>query len=445
MDLPLPRRRLGAGLDPEARGQARGAALSLAVQVAGVVVSYAIQIVLARVLGPREFGTYSYVVAWCGPLSMAAGLGLPTVALRFLPVYRAAGDRELLAGLVLASERIALAASFAIASLGTVLAMLLVREPAPLLVGFWTLPAAVQLKVQSELARSASRFRLAFVVPLLQQLVVLGAAVAAISAFGRGLGPAGALLLPAVGAAAVLPWQRHAFRRGGEVDAAAVARYELRRWLAAGVAFLAIDAADTVLNQADSLLVGAVSGPRELALFAAATGTASFAMLAMIAVGASTVPSFSRHWARGDRVGLEAVAQRAVRWAFWPQLAVTLVLAAASGPLLGLFGPSFVAARGALLLIFVGQLANTSTGYIGCLLKLTDNERRSARSIWIVAALNVGLVFVGLHLAGVTGAAAGTATSSFLWNAWLYRLVRRHVGVHPSIVDVLLGRRLAAA
>ncbi len=435
---------LGDGLDPEARGQARGAALSLSVQVAGVVVSYAIQIVLARVLGPREFGTYSYVVAWCGPLSMAAGLGLPTVALRFLPVYRAAGDRERLTGLVLASERIALAASLGVAAVGTGLAMVLVREPAPLLVGFWALPAAVQLKVQSELARSASRFRLAFVMPLLQQVVVLAAAIVAVWAFGRGLGPAGALLLPAVGTAAVLPWQRRAFRRGGELGGAA-ARYETRRWLAAGLAFLAIDAADTVLNQADSLLVGAVAGPRQLALFAAATGTASFAMLAMIAVGASTVPSFSRHWARGDRAALEAVAQRAVRWAFWPQVAVTAALAAASTPLLGLFGASFVQARGALLLIFVGQLANTSTGYIGCLLKLTDNERRSARSIWIVAALNVGLVSLGLHFAGVTGAAAGTATSSFIWNVWLYRLVRRHVGVHPSIVDVLLGRRLAAA
>jgi O-antigen/teichoic acid export membrane protein len=245
-----------------------------------------------------------------------------------------------------------------------------------------------------------------------------------------------------VSAALVLPWQRGAFRRGANLGDGG-ATYETRRWIAAGLAFLAIDAADTVLGQADSLLVGAVGGPRQLALFAAATGTASFAMLAMIAVGASTVPSFSRHWERGDRATLEVVAQRAVRWAFWPQLLVTVVLAAASGPLLGLFGPSFLQARGALLLLFVGQLANTSTGYIGCLMKLTDNERRSARAIWIVAVLNIGLVTLGLHLAGVTGAAAGTAASSFLWNLWLYRLVRRHVGVHPSIVDVILGRRLA--
>ena len=295
--------------------QARGARLSFAVQIAGVVVSYAVQIILARTLGVRGFGTYSYVLAWCGPLSMAAGLGLPTVALRFLPVYRDEDDRAHLAALVAASERIALAASTAIAIVGSALALWLVAEPAPLLVGLWTLPLAVQLRVQSELARSAARFRLAFVLPLIQQLVMLGAAVFAVTVVGRGIGPAGALLLPAVGTAIVVPWLRAAFRRGIKRELAATPKYEIRPWIAAGMAFLAVDAAYTVLNQADSVLVGALGGTKELALFAAATGTASFAMLAMIAAGASTVPSFSRHWERGDRAQLEVVAQRAVRWA----------------------------------------------------------------------------------------------------------------------------------
>jgi O-antigen/teichoic acid export membrane protein len=423
--------------------QARGARLSFAVQVAGVAVSYTVQVVLARALGPRGFGTYSYVLAWCGPLSMAAGLGLPTVALRFLPVYRDEGDEQRVAALVATSERIALAASTAIAVIGSGLAVWLVAEPEPLLVGLWTLPLAVQLKVQSELARSAARFRLAFVLPLVQQLVMLGAAVLAVTTFGRDLGPAGALLLPAVGAAVVVPWLRTAFRRGIRDELSATPHYEVRPWIAAGVAFLAVDAANTVLNQADSLLVGGLGGTKQLALFAAATGTASFAMLAMIAVGASTVPSFSRHWARGERAQLEAVAQRAVRWAFWPQLAVTLLLAAASGPILGLFGPTFVHARGALLLLFVGQLANTSTGYSGNLMNMTGHQRRSAQSIWIVAVFNVVAVTAGLKLAGVTGAAGGTAVSSLLWNMWLYRLVRRHVGVRPSILDAVLHRTLA--
>jgi O-antigen/teichoic acid export membrane protein len=427
----------------ERRRQARGAQLAFAVQVAGVAVSYALQIVLARSLGPSCFGAYSFVLAWTGPLAMLAGLGLPTAAMRFLPVYRSSGDRARLAGLVRASERIAFGASVGIAAVGSVPVLLLLAQPTPLLVGLWTLPFAVQLRIQSELARSAGRFKLAFVVPLLQQLVMLGAAVGA-----AHLSPARALLLPALGAVVVLPWQRLRFRRGirrqlGPVPPAGPT-YETRQWLSAGAAFLAIEASQTVLNQADALLVGGLGGSKQLALFSAAASTGSFAMFAMVAVGAATVPSFAPLWHRQDRRSLNELAQRAVRWAFWPQLASTVLLVAIAEPLLGLFGHGFASARLALIFLFAGQLANTATGFIGSLMVTTDNQKRTAHSIWLAALLNVVLVSAGIHVAGVTGAAAGTALSSLGWNLWLYRLVRRHVGVYPSIVDAMLHRPVAA-
>jgi O-antigen/teichoic acid export membrane protein len=413
------------------------------VQVTGVAVSYALQIVLARALGPSGYGSYAFVLAWTGPLAMIAGFGLPTVAVRFLPVYKKAGDPSRLAGLVRASERIALATSLGIAFAGSVPTLLLLAHPAPLLVGLWTLPFAVQLRIQSELARSAGRFRLAFVVPLVQQLVMLGVALEV-----ERLSPVRALLLPALGAVVVLPWQRIRLRRGLRhqlgLTEAPVPTYETKRWLTAGAAFLAVEASYTVLNQADALLVGALAGGRSLALFSAAASTAGFAMLAMIAVGAAISPSFAPLWQAGDRESLNELAQRAVRWAFWPQLVVTIVLAAASGPLLGLFGHGFVSARLALVLLFAGQLANCATGYIGTLMATTDNQSRTARSIWVAALVNVALVAVGIHLAGVSGAAAGTAISSLTWNLWLYRLVRRHIGVCPSIVDAMLRRPVTA-
>jgi O-antigen/teichoic acid export membrane protein len=427
----------------ETARQARGAQLAFAVQVIGVVVSYALQVVLARSLGAAGFGSYSFVLAWTGPLAMIAGFGLPTVAMRFLPVYKNAGDRGRLAGLVRASERIALATSVGIALLGSIPALLLLAQPAPLLVGLWTLPFAVQLRIQSELARSAGRFRLAFVVPLVQQFVMLGIALCTIR-----LSPTSALLLPALGAIVVLPWQRIRLRRGLRrqlgVTGPPEPTYETRQWLSAGAAFLAVEASYTVLNQADALLVGALAGGRSLALFSAAASTAGFAMLAMIAVGAAISPSFAPLWQSGDRASLNALAQQAVRWAFWPQLALTIVLAAVSAPLLGLFGHGFAAAQLALVFLFVGQLGNCATGFIGTLMATTDNQSRTARSIWVAALVNVVLVAGGIHLAGVSGAAAGTAISSLTWNLWLYRLVRRHVGVYPSIVDAMRRRPVTA-
>lgn len=435
-------------LDAETRRLARGAQIAFGVQVAGVVVSYSLQVVLARALGPEGLGTYVWVLAWMGPLALLAGLGLPTVALRFLPVYKDGGDPDRIVGLARASERLALATSLGVALAGSAVVLLVVAQPVPLLVGLWTLPLAVQLRIQSELARSAGRYRLAFLLPLAQQLVMLGAAVCAVAVRDRGLSPAGALLLPALGAAVVLPWQRLRFRRAIREELCATAlpppSYETRRWLSAGVAFLAIEASYTVLAQADALLIGAFAGTHELAVFSAAASTAAFAMFAMIAVGASTLPSFSRYWHAGDRQALNELVQRAVRWAFWPQVALTTVLALAAGPLLALFGSGFGSARTAVIFLLAGHLANTATGYIGSLMVLTDNQYRTARLIWVAALLNIAFVSAGLALGGVSGAAAGTALSSVAWNLWLYRLVRRHVGVYPSIVDATLRRAVAA-
>src|SRR4051812_40730669 len=100
---------------PDSARQARGAQLAFAVQATGVAVSYVLQVVLARALGPAGYGAYAFVLAWTGPLAMIAGFGLPTVALRFLPVYKNDRDPSRLAGLLRASERIALATSVAIA------------------------------------------------------------------------------------------------------------------------------------------------------------------------------------------------------------------------------------------------------------------------------------------------------------------------------------------
>ena len=77
----------------ETARHARGAQLAFAVQVAGVVVSYALQIVLARALGPAGFGSYSFVLAWTGPLASTQARIGPA---RCLP----AANRAALAGVI---------------------------------------------------------------------------------------------------------------------------------------------------------------------------------------------------------------------------------------------------------------------------------------------------------------------------------------------------------
>jgi O-antigen/teichoic acid export membrane protein len=423
-------------MDPAERARARGAWISLLSQITAAALAYALSVVLARALGTAGFGVYASVLAWISPLALLASLGLPTVALRFLPAYRAERDHARLAGFLRAAERLALAGAVAISAAGSALALLIAPHPSPWLVGLWTLPLTVQLRLCSETARAAGRFESAFFLPLLQPLAMLAGAVLAAQCTGA-LSPTLALALPAVGVVVVHPWQRAAARRIAP-DTRPI--YETRTWLRVGLGVLVVDAAHLLLSHADAVLLGALQTPRAVALFSAASATAAFSMFPMIAVGASTVPSFASLWALGRKDELERLAQRAVLRAFTAQVLLAALVIGCARPLLALYGGDFADARVALLFVLAGQLANTGAGYVGSLMSMTGHQDKVGRSIWLAAALNVALVIAGTSRWGVTGAAAGSALSSLGWNVWLYCLVRRHLGVRASFADALLSR-----
>lgn len=416
---------------------ARGAWISLLSQIVAAALAYLLQIILARALGTAGFGVYAAAVVWMAPLAVVAGFGLPGVVVRYLPAYRARDDAARLTGFVRAAERIVLGGSVAVAAVGSVVALLAAAEPTPLLVGLWTLPLTVQLRLQTEIARAAGRYEAAFFVPLLQPLAMLAGALLAHELLG-GLTPALGLALPGLGVLVVLPWQR-AMARG--VAPRAVPRYETRTWLSVSLGVLAIDASCLLLSHADAILLGTLRSARAVALFSVASATAGFTTFPMIALGGTVVPAFSRLWARGEKAELERLAQRTVLRAFAAQLGLAAVAMIFARPVLALYGADFAEARLPLVFILGGQLANTGTGYVGSLMTMTGHQAVVGRSIWIAALTNLGLVLVGAHLWGVAGATAGTALSSLGWNLWLYHLVRRHVGVRASFVDAVLAWR----
>jgi O-antigen/teichoic acid export membrane protein len=417
------------------RAHTRGAWISLASQVIAAALAYLLQIMLARALGTDGFGVYAAVLAWVGPLAVIAAAGLPTAALRFLPAYEAERDHPRVAGFLRGAERVALLGSVALAAAGSAAAILFLREPVPLLVGLWTMPLQVELTLHTEIARAAGRHETAFLLPLLQPLAMLAGALAAKELLG-GLTPALGLCLPALGALAVLPWQRSLARRRGP---AAEPRYETRAWLRAGLGVLVIDAAYLLMSHADILLLGALKTSRAVALFSMASGIAAFSMFPMIAVGSTVVPAFSRLWALGRTDALERLAQRAVLRAFGAQVAIAALALYFARPLLAASGADFEEAQAPLAFILLGQLANTGTGYVGSLVTMTGHQGAALRGVWAAAITNVVMVAAGTHVWGATGAAAATALTSLLWNIWLYQLVRRMVGVRISIADAALA------
>jgi O-antigen/teichoic acid export membrane protein len=414
---------------------ARGAIVALAIQVAGAGLAYLSQVALARWMGISQFGLYAYLLAWTTVLALLAGLGLPISVLRFIPEYRALGDRARLRGLVRMSRRATLLAGLALAALALAL-VLAVSGKAGLTVALAALlvPLGALVNLDSAITRAGGRVARAYAPNLMARpALILLAAAAVWLAAGRLQASTG--LAITVGAFATVALVQSSFVRGlawgGDTRSGAL--YERRVWLRVSGPLLLVAGFQVALSQTDLLIVGAVNGVRHAAFYLAATRTATLVSYLLVATASVTAPLFAELEARGDRAGLQRLVAVSAQWIFWPTLALAGGLALLAPYVLGLFGPHFVVARWALIILLVGQLVNAGCGAVGYLLSMTGHQDDTARVYGITSVLNVAMCYAGVRLYGLNGAALATTVSLIVWNVWLYRLTVKRLGVRASL------------
>ena len=90
----------------------------MAIRVLSMGLSFAVSVVLARLLGVREFGLYSLAMSVLGLLVVPATFGFPQLLVREIAAYRVKGEWGLIRGLLRFAQRTSLFASLGIALLG---------------------------------------------------------------------------------------------------------------------------------------------------------------------------------------------------------------------------------------------------------------------------------------------------------------------------------------
>ena len=141
--------------------------IALVIKVAGLVLTYSLQVILARWMGMKEYGIYAYVISWTLLLSVPAKLGLPITVLRYIPQYKVKQEWGRFWGLVRSSFTFILGASFVVSILGTGIIWLLNQHHSfayakPLLIGIWVVPLWALTQLQLEIARATNDISLAY-------------------------------------------------------------------------------------------------------------------------------------------------------------------------------------------------------------------------------------------------------------------------------------------
>ncbi|MDA1076372.1 MAG: oligosaccharide flippase family protein [Proteobacteria bacterium] len=207
-------------------------------------------------------------------------------------------------------------------------------------------------------------------------------------------------------------------------------------WQPAWRHYLLIQAVSVANLKFPLILIGFMSVSEEAGLYRAAESIALLLAI-MIAIVNSTLGPYVSQLFYEQKLGdLQNIMQRISRFAFIMALPfVVLMLIGGEWLLATIYGDAYCSAYLALAILLIGQLVNVACGSVGLLLNMTGNEAYVFKSLSMAFAISMILCVVLIPAYGAFGASIAATISMMFWN--VLQLVRsiRFVRVNPSILS----------
>ena len=417
----------------------RVAGSAFVLRVASAGLAYVSQILFARWMGRFEFGLYVYVWTWLLLLGGFAPLGIASAAQRFIPEYSGRGDLDRLRGFLFGGRFLPIVVGFAVAAFGAaVIYALGDRLPSyylvPLALVGLCLPVHGVSDVNGGIARSYNWINLAIAPAYLLRPVLLLGGMAAVYFAGAVPSAVVAMLLAvAVYLATTVGQSLVLDRKLRNEIPAGPRRYDFAFWLATALPIFLVEGFYFLLTYTDVLVLDLFAGPDDVAVYYAATKTLAIVAFVYFSVSAATAHRFSEYHVSGARERLEAFIVDAVRWTFWPSLAITVCFLVFGKPLLNLFGAGFEHGYPWMFVLAVGLMARASVGPVERLLNMVGEQRVCAAIYAAAFAINLVLCFLLIPRIGPMGAAIAIACAMVAEACLLYLAAKRRLGIHVFI------------
>jgi O-antigen/teichoic acid export membrane protein len=417
----------------------RVAGSAFVMRVASAALAYVSQILFARWMGRFEFGLYIYVWTWLLLLGSFVPLGISSSAQRFIPEYSGRGDFNHLRGFLFGSRWLPILIGILVAALGAAaLYALGDRVPAyylvPLALAGLCLPVHGMSDVNGGIARSYNWINLAIAPAYLLRPALLIGGMAA--AYFAGVSPSAVVAMVLAVAVYWMTTVGQSFaldRKLRNQIPAGPRRYEFAVWLRTALPIFLVEGFYFLLAYTDVLVLDLFAGPDDVAVYYAATKTLAIVAFVYFSVSAATAHRFSEYHVSGARERLEAFLADAVRWTFWPSLAITACFLVFGKPLLNLFGEGFDHGYPWMFVLALGLMARASIGPVERLLNMVGEQRACAAIYATAFAVNLLLCFLLIPLIGPMGAAIAIASAMVAESALLYFVAKRRLGIHVFI------------
>jgi len=415
---------------------------SLALRIAGLISTFALGVVLARALGPAEYGIYGLVVSVAALVMTISSLGTPQLAVRELSVRSAQGDwagvKALIRSFGLASAAAALLLGAMAICLGLILAPAGDRTPTYILLGALltltttvTALTAAELRgldamVKGQFMDIAGRPTVAFLI--IVALVVAGLSLRAVDALWIQV------VISAAAATISLIWIRNILpSEVGPMPAASRVA-----WIGAAVPLWMVD----VLRQVDGtygmILMGWFASADDLGIYRVSLSCMMVVAMPISILHIIQAPTVSKLHKFGQLEELQNLLGATSAWMVALVAPITLAAWLIGRPAIILvFGVVYADAWLPLFILCLAQLAFGIFGMGPILLAMCEGERHLIK-IYILSVGLAVLAAIPLVMAyGAPGAAAAMVISNFLIGFLSWRYGKSRLGVDSTFLPLL--------
>lgn len=350
----------------------KGATGTAGLKAINMVLTLAVGVLLARSLGPENYGIYAFVLSVITLLGLPTKAGLPTLIVRETAKYQLQEKWSNLRGLLTLANGFVVGFSVLVALVSALVvwwywgneqdtktstffwALLLLP-----LIAFGNIRGAtlrgLRKVVQGQLPEEVVR-------PLVLILLVGG-----VFALGLDITPQVAMQYTVLAAlAAFAVGAILLFRSMPPAVQEAKATYETKVWAASLLPLSLITSIQIINTQVGTIVLGSFGLNEDAGLLKVATSAAALTATSLMMLNTVLAPHIVRLWRQQEYKKLEKMITVSTRLSFVVSIFVAVVLLVWGELLLGwLFGTEFVGAYIALIILLGGQIVNAIVGSVG--------------------------------------------------------------------------------
>ncbi len=412
---------------------------SLMFRLAGLGLIFLLHVMLARLMGPKQYGNYIVIITVINILMVVSLFGFDTSTLKFLPAYLAKNDFSSASGFVKFAKRtVLLVAIICSAALFIFLLAKAKKFGSTLSEGyFWgilLIPFLAIVYQSSAVLRALKKYKSSlspvyFFLPITIGVISLYY----FNSYGR-LNVDAAMLINLCCTITVCYFTVRKAKKAMKDFTTEERAFVPKEWLSvSGILFLTTSL-DLLLRQSDILIVSYFLGNTNAGYYAVAARLATLTALGLSVADYVFMPKISSLYEGRQLIKLQDMVKNASLQILSITLPILFTLIIGGKWILGLFGPQYESSYMVLVILLCGQIVNSFTGMVGGLMTMTGHQRAFLWLYVLAFGIQIILNIILIPSIGIIGAAIGTSVSMIVLNLLAYSFVKSKLKIKASFI-----------